>query len=96
MRPSKQDKTVKSVIGGSNSVSQSSARKTRKDKDPQPSPPPDYVSLSIGKELPPVVPTNQKLGRKENETTLDLDEEAIKRLKNARDNLASILKKLEL
>ena len=95
MRTAKQDETIISLAGSPIYVGQTTARKNRRAKLPQPLSPPDHVDFKIGDGRKLVVPTNKELGADENAAPLDLDEEAVKRLKIARDNLANLLKNFE-
>ena len=95
MRTAKQDETIISLAGSPIYVGQTTARKNRRNKVLQPSSPPDHLDFKIGDGRKLVVPTNKELGADENAAPLDLDEDAIRRLKMARDNLANLLKNFE-
>ena len=91
MRTAKQNETIIS-LGGSPIYVGQTTRKNRRGKVHAPSSPADHVAIKIGDGRKLMVPTNDELDGEENAAPLDLDEEALKRLKRMRDNLENILK----
>ena len=93
MRPAKQNETIISLGGSPIYVGQTAARKNRRGKvNADPVSPTDHVAIKIGDGRKLMVPTNDEVDGEENAPPLDLDEEALKRLKRMRDNLENILK----
>ena len=91
MRTAKQNETIIS-LGGSPIYVGQTARKNRRGKVNGPTSPADLVEIKIGDGRKLMVPTNDEVDAEENAPPLDLDEEALKRLKRMRDNLENILK----
>ena len=91
MRTAKQNETIISLGGSPIYVGQTS-RKNRRGKANPPSSPADLVAIGIGDGKKLMIPTNNGIDSDEKAQPLDLDEEALKRLKMLRDNLENMIK----
>ena len=91
MRTANADETVISLRGSPINVGQTTARKNRRGKIVTPMSPVEHVSIKIGDGKKLVIPTDLEVGADENAPPLDLDADALKKIKALRDKLANIL-----